>query len=388
MASYTIELKDVVSHHNIFDFRYDFYDENARPKFEEDFIRHFYFREIGCPTIDRFKVYLEDKMKTVFPYYNELFKAAKIEYSVLDNYNITENFSRTVENDQKGAGFSSNVGQLFDTHDVVTDESNKTVSDETRFENGETKTTHNTDRTMGEKTNNTTNENGSQSNSISRSGEENGTTSKNSETSVTNSGSENGVKNITGDATSITNKKFLDTPQGLLDLENAKYLTTLNRDNSIDSHHTQENNDVTTSGTSTTTNEEGGTSKVTNTGTENSEGEHETETTSNGTRDVEENVNGTQTTTTTNNSEGNTTSTNEGKTTSNYEGEQRTTNDQNTRTEMKGEQKESYQLTKRGNIGVDTDADMIQKHINLQRVLRSIEKMFFDECEDLFMMVY
>ena len=115
MANYTIELKDVIEHgYNIFDFAYPFYNDDKKPAFEQSFIRHFYFREIGCDTVDRFKLYLKDKMLTVFPYYNELFKTALIEYDKLNNYNLTDKTVRTLENTGKNAGFSSSVGQLFD----------------------------------------------------------------------------------------------------------------------------------------------------------------------------------------------------------------------------------------------------------------------------------
>ena len=62
MAQYTMELRTIIENgYNIFDFPYQFYDEEQRLKFQEHFIKHFYFREIGCDTIDRFKWYLEDK---------------------------------------------------------------------------------------------------------------------------------------------------------------------------------------------------------------------------------------------------------------------------------------------------------------------------------------
>ena len=76
------------------------------------------------------------------------------------------------------------------------------------------------------------------------------------------------------------------------------------------------------------------------------------------------------------------------KTTNTFTGEERTTADNNTRTRSEGYTTETIEHTKKGNIGVDTDADMIQKHIALQKILTQIEKMFFDECEDLFMLVW
>lgn len=280
MANYTIELRDVVSTRNIFDFDYPFYDENKRLEFEAKFIKHFYFREIGCPTIDRFKHYLQDKMLTVFPYYNELFKSASIKYDVLDNYKLTETYERKIDTNGKTSGISSSVGQTFDTQESNANQ-NKTVDNEGNVNVSGNKTT--------EGSANSTNQNV---------------------------------------------KKFLDTPQGLTDLSDSKYLTNLTQDNA--------------NGTQTTE------------GSERSQ--NDTETT--GKETTVDNV------------------------VTNSNQETKTTNDNNTRTFSEGEQSESYTLTRRGNIGVDTDSDAIEKHNRLQKTLRSIEKMFFDECEDLFMLVY
>ena len=356
MANYTIELRDVVSSYPIFAFPYPFYDERKRKEFEEKFIRHFYFREIGVPTVDRFIFNLQDKMNTVFPYYNELFKTAEIEYSVLDNYNVTETFERQSERVQKGAGFSSTVGQVIDSQNSETNDTRTGTNNLTSNSEGA--------NSQKETTENTTNETGENSSTVNRIGGETGTDTKTNSGEASKTGTEN--KQNTED------RKFLDTPQGLLTLTGANYLTTLNQDVASGRVDTEESSS--NSGTETLEVEH------TTTGEEKSSGNHETDTTSNGERTLTGSDTQKQT------SEESTVS--EGKATSKFDSEQRTTQDNNTRTESKGEHSESYQLTRKGNIGVDTDADMIQKHINLQKVLTRIEQMFFDECEDLFMMVY
>ena len=344
MANYTIELKDVVLNHNIFDFHYPFFDEKKRQEFEQSFIRHFYFREICCPTVDRFKVYLEDKMNVVFPYYNELMNAALIEYSVLDNYNITETFERKYENKGKSRGVSSTVGQVMDDQTSETndkrDSENHIITDTTGTDTK--KETYTENQTTTEDTNGKT----------EREINGNDSSSKSGNTSTTAGDEEK--------------RRFLDTPQGKLDLLQMDYLTTLHQD-----------------------------SKQTNSQTVNSEsgsGEHsETDVTdTTGQRDVVQDTEGEKNIT--GNTTGNQTTNGEDSTTGNsktvFAGNQKSTNDNDSRTEHMNEHVESYEMKKRGNIGVDTDADMIQKHINLQKVLKQIERMFFDECEDLFMLVY
>ena len=316
MAEYTIELKDVVETHRIFDFAYPFYNEDKRPDFERAFIRHFYFREIGCETIDRFKHYLEDKFITVFPYYNELFKAAEIEYSILDNYKLEESYTIKREQTGKANAVSSTVGQLFD--------SQKAESSQDRVIDNEGKTVSVGKDTLNDVSNSVTND--------------------------------NGISQTAGDVTKSNNskldKKYLETPQGLTDLTDANYITTLHQD------------------------------------LENATGTEISNTASNSHATSETESNRDSVTDSTNNVDVTGKETLKGSMLSESEQQSRSTNDNNTRTESKGEQTETYNHTKVGNIGIDTDSDMITKHIRLQKTLRSIEKMFFNECEDLFMLVY
>jgi hypothetical protein len=59
MAKYTIELKDIVkSEHNIFNFPYNFVNEESKADFQNKFILHFKYREICCETVRRWEDYL------------------------------------------------------------------------------------------------------------------------------------------------------------------------------------------------------------------------------------------------------------------------------------------------------------------------------------------
>lgn len=273
MAQYSVELRHVISERgNIFNFPYEFYNEEKREKFEQDFIRHFYFREIGAETIDRFLVFLEDKFNTVFPYYNKLFEATEIEYDILDNYKLKE----TITVNRENVGSSTSTGT-----------SNNTQTSES-----------------------------SESGNTSHSGTDTGSTSE------TANGSNSETRN--------DKKRFLDTPQGQTDLTNSKYLTTLNDDDSTSSGSSETEKTGTTSNTS----ESSDTSESSSNGTVTDAGRTETS------------------------------------------------------VESTGSTSETTTLERRGNIGVDTDSDGIIKHLKLQKMLAEIQKLFFNECEDLFMLVY
>lgn len=365
MAEYTIELKDVIScGHNIFDFPYPFYDERKRPDFEERFIRHFYFREICCPTVDRFKVYLRDKMETVFPYYNKLFETALVEYDLLNNYNLTEEITTERENEGHTHGASHTVGQLFGEQNTQTEGNRVTDMEGNVSATGK--------ETEVETTNSESNTTGHSKTDTKNNSETNGTT--HGETS--NTETVNGETSESADSNNTNVRKFLDTPQGLTDLSNTKYLTDLTQ--TTDNGGTDKN----------------GTSKTTTSGS----GENDTTSNSStsGTGESETNETGQSVTDTTRNSERNTESNQDstGKETTHDTGtgtvtdEQKTTQDNNTKTYLEGKQKEVHKMTRIGNIGVQTGADMLRIHVNLQKTLQNIERMFFDECEDLFMLVY
>lgn len=305
MANFTIELREIVeSGRNIFPFQYDFYDEKKRLEFERAFIRHFYFREIGVPTVDRFIFNLQDKMATVFPYYNKLFATAQMEYNILDNYYITEKTEKTQENRGRFKGKASSVGRDFGEAQSVSD-----------YEGNASEV--NSENVLNE--------------------------SERSESLADNKETTN-HETVTATQTDV--KKFLDTPQGAVNLDDNKYVTTLNHD--VEKKDTEKN--LT----------ENVVDNQTITGTQNSETE----------------TNGTKT----NNSES--------KTEITQTTEQKRSEDSNSNSESERSDKTVMEFTRRGNIGVDTDADMLQKHIKLQKVLQQIELMFFNECEDLFMLVW
>lgn len=106
MAKYTVELGELVEKHevDIFDFDYPFYSEAERKPFEQKFINHFYFREIGSETVSRFKHNLKSTFETKFPLYNRMFEIKQMDYNILKNYELTETYSMTKTGTQQIEG--------------------------------------------------------------------------------------------------------------------------------------------------------------------------------------------------------------------------------------------------------------------------------------------
>lgn len=116
MANYTIELRTIIENNvNIFDFNYPIFDESYRATLEDNFINHFYYREIGFETISRFKHHLKTELNLLMPYYNKLYKSQGLEQRILDNYDVTEKFERNVTGSKTGVNENSNKQLFSDT---------------------------------------------------------------------------------------------------------------------------------------------------------------------------------------------------------------------------------------------------------------------------------
>ena len=97
MTTWTLG-KMVEDGQEIFDFDYPFYSEERRKQFEQHFIDHFYFDEIGQETPARFKHRLKIKLNLIMPYWNKIFLADELEQRILDNYSVTETYTSNIEN--------------------------------------------------------------------------------------------------------------------------------------------------------------------------------------------------------------------------------------------------------------------------------------------------
>ena len=296
MARYTTELRDIVkSGLKLFDFDYTFYDPTKKTDFEQQFIDHFLFREIGVETVGRFQHYLKVKCNEVLPFYNEMLKAAQLEYDVLYNYDMKETFAKTNENTR---AMTENIDQ---------EGSANSASNKANTLESETNHTENTDVTRNEQVD------------------------------------ETGQLDNTSTTTIDGRKVGSDTPNGLLSMEDIKGNVYASKADIEDTTNTTVDEQTTSTGkTGTTSEDASGTARdevsatsVDNT-TEQATQTAETDRTQNETTDGNEN----------------------------------------------------YTLTRMGNIGVMHATDMIEKHVELQRKIRTVYTQFFNECEDLFMQLF
>ena len=122
MSNYTITLGQIVENNiEIFDFDYPFYNEERRKQFEQHFIEHFYFDEIGQETVARFKQRLKIKLNLIMPYWNKIFLADELEQRILDNYDVTETYTRNYTTNTNATTESVNKNLESDTPTTKTD---------------------------------------------------------------------------------------------------------------------------------------------------------------------------------------------------------------------------------------------------------------------------
>lgn len=108
MASYTVELRRLIEQGYKLDLdSYPIFDEEYRPYLNRKIIDHFYFREIGQETPDRFNFFLGRTMREIMPYYNKLYESELMSYDPL----ATEYISRQRDDELNVSRETEEVGK-------------------------------------------------------------------------------------------------------------------------------------------------------------------------------------------------------------------------------------------------------------------------------------
>jgi hypothetical protein len=135
LSKYTVELRYIIDNEKLFPPKSDslslttvlenyplenesFVDPTRKDKktrrqvLNENILSHFYFREIGFETVPMFLFYLKNKLNELMPLYNQKYKSIDMDINPIDNVNMTETFSHTIEGNGTSTsnGKSSNSG--------------------------------------------------------------------------------------------------------------------------------------------------------------------------------------------------------------------------------------------------------------------------------------
>lgn len=117
----------------IFDFDYPVFN-NHKQELETKIVMHNYNKEICTETFGLWKLYLEERMNLIMPYYNELYKTVNLEYEWLNDIDVIEDYKQNKTT--SGNVIDNTMGKIKDSGAETT---NSTI-DENNSVNG-TKTT-------------------------------------------------------------------------------------------------------------------------------------------------------------------------------------------------------------------------------------------------------
>lgn len=111
MSRYTIELRYLIEGNYDLGLKdYPIFDELYREQLNNKIIQHYYFREIGFETEALFKNRLNQKMKEIMPYYNQMYESSKLKIDPLSTIDLKEVFSRISKTTGEGTSSTSGTG--------------------------------------------------------------------------------------------------------------------------------------------------------------------------------------------------------------------------------------------------------------------------------------
>lgn len=92
------------SWNKIFTSKVPFFDEEYRSVLCQKILKHYYLREICCETVGIWTLWMNTRLEEIMPYYNQLYKSAKLEFNPMHDVNLTRNHERNVKGTSKEDG--------------------------------------------------------------------------------------------------------------------------------------------------------------------------------------------------------------------------------------------------------------------------------------------
>ena len=109
---------------------WEIYDEEYRAILCKKILKHFYTREIGAETAGLWKLWLNQRMSEIMPYYNQLYKSTLLEFNPLYDTDYNTSGSRqTDEGEQSGREANTDYTRTDDLQSQRTDNLNSQRTD-------------------------------------------------------------------------------------------------------------------------------------------------------------------------------------------------------------------------------------------------------------------
>ena len=129
MSKYTIELRTVVNHTDIFNnLDFPFYTDNIelKEKFKKQFIEYYYYDEIGFSTIDKFVSRFHNLLHIKMDYYKQLYetelRSKDIDFML--NKDLEESYEKEINSNSESSNTTSNTSNI----NSITTSENKSLT--------------------------------------------------------------------------------------------------------------------------------------------------------------------------------------------------------------------------------------------------------------------
>lgn len=103
----------------VFNFDFPIWLESYRPILEKKILMHYFNKEIGLETYALWKLYLEERLNLIMPYYNKMYETTVKDYDYMTNINDEETYTGKKQTQEDGKynakGNSDFHGESADT---------------------------------------------------------------------------------------------------------------------------------------------------------------------------------------------------------------------------------------------------------------------------------
>lgn len=121
----TISQRITAAAPKIFNFNYPIWNESYKTTLETKILKHYFNKEIGMETVGLWKLYLEERMNLIMPYYNQLYETATKNYDYMSDVNSSETYTANKTN-KETADFTLTGNLTGSTTDIGKDTINST----------------------------------------------------------------------------------------------------------------------------------------------------------------------------------------------------------------------------------------------------------------------
>ena len=91
----------------IFTTNVSFFDANYKPVICKKILKHYYLREICSETVGIWKLWMNERLEAIMPYYNKLYSSELIQFNPMHDVDLTRTYNREIDNTENADGTSA-----------------------------------------------------------------------------------------------------------------------------------------------------------------------------------------------------------------------------------------------------------------------------------------